>query len=219
MTRPLLIVLIALAGCAPVRDDLPGGGTANYLQSAVWFQWGGDFGEYAFAGLHLVGGDYTCDQIRSTDLQWWTLPPETEWVYATMLKGTELDGWDRPFESYAAFEQRGTWIYSDAAYFSGAFGDTANEFGDDDEPPVIGRDQQGYLGQDRTQIEDTLDLRSWSDSLVVGTISGTRTVDGVAEDYSFPFTAENCGVRGNNGQEVPPDGGGDTPGGGGDLGF
>ena len=61
-------------------------------------------------------------------------------------------------------------------------------------PPPVGRDLLGYLGQGVEQLDDTLEITSWSTEQVSGVATGVRMVDGQVEDYRFGFRAENCGM-------------------------
>jgi hypothetical protein len=210
-----LVLTVALIGCAPVRDDAIGGIGGNSLQSAVYFQWGAETLDYTVAAIHLVGNDYGCEDALDLEVRWWALPADTDWVAISLLKGTNMGAWDQEFSSYFAFEQGNDWDYANAVYFLGTYGTGVADAGDDDddELPPIGRDVQGYLGQDATQRDDTLEITSYSESLVVGVATGNRRTDGELQEYRFRFSATNCGIV-NGGFDGGVGGGGG--GGGGD---
>ncbi len=201
MRLALLALTLVLLGCPPVRDDATGeGAAASYLQSAVWFAWGDPTRDYELGALHMLDGDYGCEDVESFDLQWWNMEPGVEWIGIGLLRGLGLDGWAREFPSYYEWSVENGNDYYDSAYFYGSWGDTGQEWGDDDVP--IGRDVSGYLGQEVTQRDDVLTVTSHNEARVVGVVRGTRTVDGVPEEYRFDFNALNCGTIG--GSEIPP---------------
>jgi hypothetical protein len=210
MRSLLLLLTLILCACPPVRDDVvvgDGTGGPSYLQSAVWFTWGEPTREYEIGVLQMVGADYGCEDAVAFDIQWWTLDPEVDWITLGQLKGVNHANWEMAFDSYYAWSvDDGGFDFPSAAYFYGTFGASSQQNGwddDDEEPPFVGRDVQGYLGQEASQVDDLLTISSHSDTRVTGVATGQRNVDGQLEDYRFNFNAENCGLLG--GQSVPGD--------------
>ena len=202
-TVPLRAALLAsalavAAGCPPVRENVGGGeGGGDFLQSAFVALDPYTGTEYALAYVYLVDTEYNCASIvQNWGLPWWNLSSEISWVQASVFRG-QLVAWESTFRSQYLWNQDGGFDYTRADFFSGGYGTGGYEYGDDDlvgdddDPPPVGRDQQGSLGADALGAEDTLMISSWTEDSVRGSL---RTAAG-----EWSFDALNCGSFGGGG--------------------
>lgn len=186
----LSVLSLALVGCPPTRDNVgPGTGGGNTYQKAMMVRDPYTGTQYELAYLFMVDTDYTCQTIiYDYGLAWWNLSNDVLWLTGVIYKGQFVE-WESQFRSNYLWNQEGQWDYTVADFFYGNHGTGGYGTGDDDDddvpPPEPGRDQEGTLGNDVSQADDTLTITSWNDDRVTGSISS------VAGD--FWFDAENCG--------------------------
>jgi hypothetical protein len=200
-SRWLVLLLLPLLACAPVRDDDPvddpqpwGNTLASAFFTLVQYDDPYDQGRIAL----IDDEDWTCD-----DLGWGGSVPWYEfgydepiaWVDVQVILGHDAGEWERDFDSsFRWFGDGGNWS-SDAAFFYGSYGT-----GGYDDEPVPGRDMEGRIGEDANQADDLLSIARLDDDEVRGEI---ESVNG-----EWIFQATHCGSIDGNGDddddEPPP---------------
>ena len=197
----LTVVLLPLTlGCAPDRsgDDDDSEPPSNSLSDALFTVIDNGSGQTFWQGrLVLVDSNTDCSELNwGGALAWWELAEEVEFIELYLTLGVDAGSWNQEFESFYLWQEDDSFDYLTASFFTGQIGTGSTEDGDDDDdlpdPPPIGREVTGQIGNDEETREDSLSINSYSAD---GPVSGFLQ----SRMGTYSFSATHCGVL----SEVP----------------